>query len=427
MSTVTIPSHPDTVAGAQPLTETHGGSVACGASRTWLNRLLEQIVLGRLSSIQDGQIFVDDACRRHVVGSAAADGLNATVVVNDHGFYRKLAAGGSLGAAEAYLDGDWDCDDLTSFFRVCCRNLDQIRSSEKGFNLLTHAASLFAHWFARNTREGSRRNIHAHYDLGNEFFELFLDPTMMYSSAIFEKPDMSLHEAQVARLDQICRRLKLSSSDHLLEIGTGWGGLAHHAAAGYGCRVTTTTISEQQYEYACRRIADAGLQDRVTVLKQDYRDLTGQYDKLVSLEMIEAVGHQFHDQYFSKCAGLLRSGGLMLLQAITMPEQRYAHYLKSVDFIQKYIFPGGCLPSVTAMQDAVTRNSDMRLLELQDFADGYARTLREWRRRFVDRLDEVRQLGYSDRFIRMWDYYLCYCEAAFEERSVSVVQAMWGR
>ena len=238
---------------------------------------------------------------------------------------------------------------------------------------------------------------------------------------------MSLEAAQTARLERICTQLDLSPDDHVVEIGTGWGGLALHVARSHGCRVTTTTISKNQYDFACLRVAEAGLEDRITVLYQDYRDLDGQFDKLVSVEMLEAVGPQFYDEYFRKCASLLKPDGRMLLQAIVMPEQRYAAYLKSVDFIQRYIFPGGCLPSVSAMHDAVQRTSNLRLLSLNDFAGGYAQTLREWRKRFLARLDDVRALGYPERFIRMWDYYLCYCEGAFDERAVGVVHAMWGR
>ncbi|MBC7967894.1 MAG: class I SAM-dependent methyltransferase [Fuerstia sp.] len=407
------------------------GSEDCGAKRgahsSFLSRSCQRLVLSRLNRLQNGRICLDDQNARFVVGENSQDDLTATITVKNPRFYRRLLTGSDLGLAEAYLDGDFECDDLTNLFRIFCRNLDWYDTSGRTLDLATRAAARVGYWLARNTRSGSRRNIGAHYDLGNEFFELFLDPSMMYSSAIFDDANMSLADAQIARLDETCRRLQLKASDHLLEIGTGWGGFALHAAKNFGCRVTTTTISENQFRYAQQRIAAAGLSDRVTVLQQDYRDLTGTYDKLVSLEMIEAVGPQFYDQYFSKCASLLHADGRMLLQAIVMPEQRYSQYLKSVDFIQKYIFPGGCLPSVTAMQNSMTRNSRLRLLSMDDFAEGYARTLREWRRNFLERLDDVRQLGYSERFIRMWDYYLTYCEGAFAEKAVGVVQAVWGR
>lgn len=397
----------------------------CGQRRSWLTRTLQHIVTSRLASLEHGQLYLDDECGRCVLGTNETDNLNANVVVRDANFYRSLAIGGNVGAADSYLNGDWDCDDLTSLFRIFCRNIDQ--SSESPLSRLSKPFLRAGHWLSRNTPAGSKRNIQAHYDLGNDFFQLFLDPTMMYSAACFESPDMTLEDAQVARLNKVCHDLNLQPSDHLIEIGTGWGGLAIHAATIFGCRVTTTTISQSQYDFAVQRIADAGLSDQITVLLQDYRKLTGKFDKLVSLEMIEAVGPQFHDTYFAKCAELLQPDGRMLLQAIVMPEQRYAQYLKSVDFIQKYIFPGGSLPSVSAMQSSVAKTSNLRMLAMDDFADGYARTLREWRRRFHQQLDAVREIGYPERFIRMWDYYLAYCEAAFEERSVGVVHAVWGR
>ena len=392
-----------------------------------LTRFSRKAFLKRLSRLGGGQIVVHDGSERFEAGAPAADQLRSSMLIHSDRFYHRLACGGSLGFAESYLQGEWDSDDLPTLFRIFCRNLTAMAVLNRGSAVLAKTASLARHCLARNTRRGSRRNIETHYDLGNDFFRLFLDPTMMYSSAVFEHPGMSLAEAQYARLERICHRLALQPSDHLIEIGTGWGGFALHAATHYGCRVTTTTISRNQYEFAVRRVAEAGLDHRVNVLCEDYRDLEGHFDKLVSIEMIEAVGHRFLDEYFRRCAHLLKPGGRMLLQAITMPEQRYERYLKSVDFIQRYIFPGGCLPSIGAMQKAVSCTSQLRLLALEDFAADYARTLREWRRRFLSRLDEVRAQGYSERFIRMWDYYLCYCEGAFDERAVGVVHATWGR
>jgi len=427
MSSATVTPGQQMIVDAVRPAGAEGISTTSGQQASWLNRFCQRLALGRLSRLQNGRICFDDRNERFVVGENSRDNLQATITVRNPRFYRRLVTGRSLGMAEAYLDGDFECDDLPSLFRIFSRNLEWHRTFGKTLELASRTAARIGYWLATNTRSGSRRNIGAHYDLGNEFFELFLDPSMMYSSAIFDDANMSLADAQTARLDETCRRLQLKASDHLLEIGTGWGGFALHAAKNFGCRVTTTTISENQFRYAQQRVAAAGLSDRVTVLQQDYRDLTGTYDKLVSLEMIEAVGPQYYDQYFSKCADLLDANGRMLLQAIVMPEQRYSQYLKSVDFIQKYIFPGGCLPSVTAMQNSMTKNSRLRLLSMDDFAEGYARTLREWRRNFLERLDDVRQLGYSERFIRMWDYYLTYCEGAFEERAVGVVQAVWGR
>jgi len=273
----------------------------------------------------------------------------------------------------------------------------------------------------------SRDNISAHYDLGNDFFSLFLDPTMMYSSAIFEDVDRGLDEAAVAKLDEICHQLELSPGDHLLEIGTGWGGMAIHAAKHYGCRVTTTTISQEQYDYACAAVKREGVADRVTLLLQDYRSLEGQYDKLVSIEMIEAVGHEFYREYFQRCSALLKPTGKMVIQAITMADQRYEQARDSVDFIKRYIFPGGCLPSVAVIADHLARDTDMQMVHLRDITQDYAVTLAHWRSRFMDKLEAVKAMGFDDNFIRMWDYYLCYCEGGFRERIISTVQLAFAK
>ena len=406
-------------ASTRPLTESKRPNV--------MARCFRRGVLRRLRKLREGHITICDGPLEQEFGEHGTNSLRAKITVSNPRFYRRAALAGSLGAAESYLDGDWNSDDLTTLFRVFARNLDATASTDGAATAALQRVDQFRHWLAKNTLRGSRKNIEAHYDLGDEFFRLFLDPTMMYSSAIFERDQMSLEDAQIARLDRICRKLDLRPSDHVIEIGTGWGGFALYAARKSGCRVTTTTISKNQLRTAKQRIREAGLENKVTVLDRDYRDLRGKYDKLVSIEMIEAVGHQYFDTFFGQCGNLLKDGGRMLLQAITMPEQRYEQYLRSVDFIQKYIFPGGCLPSVTAMQQSVARQTDLTLIELKDFGKHYARTLREWRTRFRENLHGVRLLGYSDRFVRMWNYYLCYCEAAFEERAVGVVQAVWER
>jgi cyclopropane-fatty-acyl-phospholipid synthase len=342
-------------------------------------------------------------------------------------FYRHALWGGALGLADSYLAGDWDCDNLTALFRLFVRNA----STADGMNrragwIAGLSARLYHRWHA-NHRRGSRRNIEAHYDLGNPLFELMLDETMCYSSGIFPTGDSTLREASIEKMDRICRKLDLQPGDQVLEIGSGWGGFAIHAAANYGCSVTTTTISPEQYDLARTRIEDAGLSDRVTLLNADYRDLRGQFDKLVSIEMIEAVGHRFLDAYFACCSRLLKPEGTMLIQGIVMNDQRYAQYLRSVDFIQRYVFPGGCLPSIGSMVQSVGRATDLRLVHLEDFAPHYARTLSEWRTRFLDRLEDVRCLGYTERFIRLWLYYLSYCEAAFAERYIGVVQVQFDK
>jgi len=281
-----------------------------------------------------------------------------------------------------------------------------------------------AHWCRRNTRAGSKRNIAAHYDLSNEFFSLMLDPTMTYSSGIFDRPGMTLEQASIEKYDRICRRIDLRPGDHLLEIGTGWGGFAEHAVRNYGCRVTTTTISEEQYAYAAQRFRAAGIGRRINLLRHDYRDLSGTFDKLVSIEMIEAVGESFLPGYFEKCSRLLKPDGLFCLQAITIPDHRYASYRRSVDFIQQYIFPGGFLPSVGAIARCVGDRTDFRFLQLEDFGPDYAETLARWRHNFWREIPKVKALGFDKRFIRTWHYYLCYCEAGFHERQIGVAQIL---
>jgi len=353
------------------------------------------------------------------------------VHVHDPRFYSEIAFGGSIGAGEAYMQGYWSVDDLTALVRILLQNRAVLDGMEGGAARVTAPLQQALHWAARNTRTGSRRNIAAHYDLGNEFFRLFLDPTLMYSSAVFERAGMTLEEASLAKLDRICRKLDLQPQDHVLEIGTGWGGFALHAARHYGCRVTTTTISRQQHELAQERIAAAGLGDRITLLFEDYRDLAGQYDKLVSIEMIEAVGHRYYDAYFRQCSALLKPAGMMLLQAITIADQHYDAARKSVDFIQRHIFHGSCIPSVTVMNDAVARVTDMRLYHLEDIGPHYATTLRHWRENLLANLDQVRALGYPEEFIRKWEFYFCYCEGGFAERAIGDVQMLlvkpWAR
>jgi len=382
-------------------------------------------VLARLEALRYGRLVVEDRAERIAFGEDIEDAeLRATVRVHDRRFYADLALGGSVGAGESYIGGCWSADDLTTVMRLMVRNREVTEGIDGGLARAFTPVRRMLHYLNRNTRAGSRRNISAHYDLGNEFFELVLDRTMMYSCAIFERADASLDEAAAAKVDRICRKLELRPTDHLIEIGTGWGGFAIHAARNYGCRVTTTTISQKQHDFAVARIAAAGLADRVTVLLKDYRDLEGQYDKAVSIEMIEAVGGHFIDAYFRKCGELLKPDGMMLLQAITIADQHYASALRSVDFIKKYIFPGSFIPSVTAIADSLTRASDLRLFHLEDLTPNYAETLKHWRLNTFANLDRVKALGYPDEFIRMWEYYLCYCEGGFRERYIGDVQML---
>ncbi len=388
-----------------------------------LDRLAERLVRKQLEELQEGSLTIVAGEQSDHYGERGGT-PRATITVQHADFWSDIAFGGSIGAGEAYMQGAWEVDDLTALVRLLVRNREVLDGMEGGAASLTRPLQKLFHWVNRNSREGARRNISAHYDLGNDFFALWLDETMMYSSAIFADPSMSLHEAQLHRLDKICQRLELQADDHLLEIGTGWGGLAIHAAQHFGCRVTTTTISQQQFELAQKRVQAAGLEDRITLLREDYRDLSGQYDKLVSIEMIEAIGWKQYDTYFAKCNELLKPGGRLLIQAITIAEPQYEEAKRSVDFIQRYIFPGANIPSVSAMTQSIARTQDLMTTGLHDFGRDYARTLRYWRENFFACLEQVKAQGYSDAFIRMWEFYLCYCEGGFEERALSDVHLL---
>jgi len=384
--------------------------------------LARRLVQTRFTALTDGLLVVHDPWGRWQAGDASAAAM--TVRVTHADTYLAFVTGGSLGVARAYMDGHWSCSDLTGLLRLFIRNMSVLDDAESGFAAVTNAIARISHALRANTHAGSRRNIHEHYDLGNDLFALFLDETMTYSSAIFEHPSSSLQDASVAKLDRICRKLELEPGDRVLEIGSGWGSFAMHAATNYGCRVTTTTISAEQFDLANERIARAGLGARIEILLEDYRNLSGRYDKLVSIEMVEAVGNEFLPGYFEKCARLLEDDGAMLLQAITMPDKRYRQYLKSSDFIRRYIFPGSCVPSLGALVHAMGEKSDLKAVHVEDIGPHYATTLRHWRKRFNERLEDVRALGYPERFIRMWNYYLCYCEAGFEERYLGDLQML---
>jgi len=391
---------------------------------TRMQRVARKLLLKRMARIEHGVLEIHDGEGSLRFGQAGPDGLHAHIEVLHPQFWADAAFGGTTSAGEAYIHGLWKCDDLTALVRMMVANRHVLEDVDGSATRLAGLGRRLAHWLNRNSRTGSRRNISAHYDLGNEFFALFLDPTMNYSCGIFESADATMEEASLAKMDAICRKLELKPGDHLLEIGTGWGGLAVHAAGRYGCRVTTTTISRAQHEMAAERIRAAGLEERVELLLCDYRDLEGSYDKLVSIEMIEAVGHEYLDTYFRRCSRLLKPDGLMLLQSITIRDELYTQALKSVDFIQRFVFPGGFLPSVAAMSASLARTTDLQMLHLQDIGLHYARTLNRWRERFFENLDGVRSLGYPDSFVRLWEYYLCYCEGAFLERNIGNVQVL---
>ena len=385
--------------------------------------LLRRAVLRQLKNLRHGLLLIQEGSDTLHFGTPQSE-LRAEIRVNDPAVWGLVAGNGSIGAGEAYIHGYWSTPDLTAVIRIFVANLDVLDAMEGGLARLGRPLIQGLHWLNRNTRQGSRRNIAAHYDLGNDLFEQFLDPTMMYSAAMFRSADDSLEQAQLNKLERICQKLALQPSDHLLEIGTGWGSMAIYAATHYGCSVTTTTLSREQHAHTARRIRELGLEDRVTLLLEDYRDLQGQYDKLVSIEMIEAVGHRFLPTYFEQCAHLLKDDGLMLLQAITIRDQRYEQACKSVDFIQRYIFPGGALPSMHKMLDVITRHTDFNLHHMEDFGLHYARTLRLWHDNLRHARQRLEQLGYDDYFYRLWEFYLCYCEGGFLERTIGTAQLL---
>jgi len=390
-------------------------------SNSLIDSFSRSLALNKMKSLRYGHLSFSDNNQELSFGDESSS-LKAKIIIHDRKFYSELIFGGSLGAAEAFMMGYWECDDLTTIIRVLLMNRSVLDGFDSGFGSFSKPIRKFIHWCHRNTRRGSKKNISAHYDLGNNFFQSWLDEKMMYSCAIFDNQDCSLEKASTIKIDRICKKLRLNENDHLLEIGTGWGGFAIYAAKNYGCKVTTTTISEKQYQLAKERVEEAGLSNKITLLLEDYRDLEGQFDKLVSIEMIEAVGYQYFDDYFKKCSKLLKPDGLMVLQTITIADQQYKYSIRSVDFIQKYIFPGGCLPSVSKIAETITENTDMRIINIEDIGPHYATTLSHWRERMYERIDEIRDMGYSDTFVRMWHYYLCYCEGAFIERAIGDVQ-----
>jgi cyclopropane-fatty-acyl-phospholipid synthase len=387
-----------------------------GWARERVFALLETIEGGHLTIVEPGgtRRFGDPAHQPR-----------AKVFVRNPRLYGALALRGAMGGAEAYMDGDWESDDLSAVIRIMARNRSALEAFGKCLSWLAKPSLALFHRFRRNTVAGSRRNIADHYDLGNEFFELFLDPTMMYSSGFFHDERTSMEEASAIKLERICQKLDLGPDDHVLEIGSGWGGFAIHAARHYGCRVTTTTISRAQHELASQRVREAGLSDRIEVLLQDYRALEGEYDKLVSIEMIEAVGHENLGEFMRVCGQRLRDDGCAVIQAITIADRDYEADRRSVDFIKRYIFPGGQLVSVAAVSEAAARESSLRMTHMEDFGPHYAETLRRWRETMYRNLEKIRALGLPERFLRMWEYYFCYCEAGFDERNIGVAQIVF--
>jgi cyclopropane-fatty-acyl-phospholipid synthase len=390
-----------------------------------IDHFARQFLLEKLKKLQRGQITIMDRGQLNTFGQITkAFPLKTTIRVYHPRFYTRIALGGSIGAAEAYMDGFWSTDELTTVIRILIQNQSVFDEMEKGWARLSIPFHRIYHALRRNTLHGSQANIIAHYDLGNDFYALFLDETMTYSCGIFERKQSSLAEASMAKYRRICQKLQLTRKDHVLEIGTGWGSFAIFAAKHYGCRVTTTTISPKQYKLAFQRIRQEGLTDKITLLCRDYRNVDGCYDKLVSIEMIEAVGHQYLDTFFSACSRLLCEDGMMMVQAITIRDHLYEQHKNSVDFIKRYIFPGGSLPSIAAMTASISHATDLILFHLEDITPHYAKTLQEWRKGFFSNIDKVRTMKFSETFIRMWEYYLCYCEAGFTERYIGNVQML---
>lgn len=399
---------------------------------TKTNSFYQDIVLNILSKMDKGTLYLTLPDGGQMVLGNGTGSVTASVAINHSEFYKRLILFGDIGFGEAYVDGLWDTDNITNvikWFLLNIENTPGLSGSKvqtlslnvmKWFNKLTH--------FKRaNTVEGSRRNISEHYDLNNDFFASFLDPTMTYSAAYFYKDGLSLEEAQIAKYDRLCRQLHLKSTDHVLEIGSGWGGNAIYMAQKYGCKVTSLTISEEQHKLAVERVEEAGLSDRVSILIKDYRQMHGTFDKIVSVEMLEAVGFNYMDVYFQKCHELLKRDGILAIQVITSPDSRYKALRKGVDWIQKHIFPGSLLPSVGAINESINRTGDMTMVDLKDIGLDYAKTLKLWHEAFNANLPKVKSLGFDDKFIRKWNYYLCYCEAAFEMRNINVMHLVYTR
>ena len=410
--------------------------VTTAKKANWLDKRCRDLVLNVFSKFTYGQLEVVEGTVHSFfpthakaqennttksTNNASCDGIKGRIHIHDNSVYRDFVKGGSIGAAEAFIEGKWSSPNLTNVIRIFAKAQQQTDSLEAKKSWLNKIKNTVSHWQNRNTQSGSKRNILAHYDLGNELYTRFLDPEMMYSSAIYPTEDSTLAEAQLHKLATICERLSLNESDHLLEIGTGWGGLAIYAAKEYGCHVTTTTISDAQYDYAKARIKAMGLEDKITLLKEDYRDLTGTFDKVVSIEMIEAVGYDFLPSFFQQCNDRLKSGGKLLIQSITIADQRFKYYKNNVDFIQRYIFPGGFLPSINVLNQHLTDHSELVVESIDDIGLDYAKTLADWRTKFLASWSTLTTFGYDDTFKRLWLYYFAYCEGAFLERSTSTV------
>ena len=396
------------------------------SNKSITQNLAKAMVIKQFSKLTKGQLLVNESANNYTFGSKDNDfTVSAKINVLSNEMYSEIAAKGLNGAAEAFVKGLWSSDDLTDLIRIFVRNRETANQIEGGIAKLATGLFYLQHSLKRNNHKGSLRNISAHYDLGNDLFETFLDNTKMYSCAIFENENSSLEQASINKIERICKKLELSSNDHVLEIGTGWGGFAIFAAKNFGCKVTTTTISQKQYEYTLEKVKTLGLQDKISVLKKDYRDLTGKYNKLVSIEMIEAVGHHYYHDFFRKCNQLLIPDGRMLLQSIIITDYLYEEAKQFSDFIKTYIFPGSCIPSISKLCESSAKATDMRLFHLEDITPHYAKTLNHWRSHFMNNLKKIRDLGFSEEFILLWNFYFCYCEGGFIERQIGAVQMLF--
>ncbi|MDA9555917.1 cyclopropane-fatty-acyl-phospholipid synthase family protein [Vibrio sp.] len=384
-------------------------------SRTCVLGMMNRVKVGCISIVES---FNGTSSKIHIEGSGE---LSATVIVHDPCFYEKVLKGGDVAIGESYMDGDWESNDLTTLIRIMVLNLNLLDQINAKSSIVVKLIDKAMHFLNRNSLSTSKKNIEAHYDLGNDLYDAFLDTNMLYSSALYLSDTDSLEQAQINKMYRLCQQMQLQPSDHVIEIGTGWGGMAVYMAKQYGCRVTTTTISEEQHAYVEALIQREGLNEKITLLKKDYRLLEGQFDKLVSIEMIEAVGKEYLNSYIDKCSHLLKPQGIAAIQAITINDQRYDYYANNVDFIQKYIFPGGFLPSITSVANAATNHSDLVIRDIHDIGQSYAKTLKEWRNRFNRAYPSLESKGYNERFARMWRYYLCYCEGGFLAKSISTV------
>ena len=393
---------------------------------TFLTSVFKNGLKKKLSHLNVGCISVVDGVDKFSFGDTGSE-LQVNVQVHSQEFYVMTGSGGAMGIAEAYILGYWTSDDVVMLMRIILKNRSIMLSLNDGFAKILSPINKLIHRSRQNTLKGSKENILAHYDLSNDFYKLWLDPTMTYSCAYFKDTNTTLEDASIEKLDRMCRKLKLSEKDNILEVGTGWGSFSIHAAKNYGCSITTTTISDAQYEYAKARVVEEGLESKINVINKDYRKLDGQYDKIVSIEMIEAVGYEYISEYFRKLSSLLKPDGLMALQGITYNDQNFDTYKDSVDFIKKYIFPGSCLISISQIIDVIKNKTDLSMIDMEDITRHYAETLNRWRKNFMNVLPEVKEMGYSKAFINMWEFYFLYCEAGFLERNIGDVQLVFAK